>query len=158
LKSTCPPTPEKLGADGIGAHLAGKVNLQRGVDRDHFILLADDERVVDVFRGMEREQRIIVHVVVNLLRAEAEAGHDFAAINRLAVSGDGAAFDEFDDVVGDHFGVDAEVFLVLEEAEQRLRNAADAELDGGAVFDEGGDVFGDLPGRLGHFGRRHLQN
>ena len=149
---------EKLGADRIGANLSREVNLQRRVDRHHFVLLADDERVVDVFGGMKREQRIVVHVIVNLPRAEAEAGHDFAAINGFAVSGDGAALDEFDDVVGDHFGVNAEVFLVLEKPKHRLRNAANAEFNGGTILDEGGNVFGNLPGRLGRFGRRHLQN
>ena len=104
---------EEFRADGVGADLAGQVNFQRGVDGHHFVLLADDGRVVDVFGRMKREQRIVVHVIVNLLRAEAEAGDDFAVVNRLAFAGDGAALDEFDEIVGDHFGVDAEVFLAL---------------------------------------------
>ena len=149
---------EKFRADGIGADLAGEVNFQRGVDGHHLVLLADDGRVVDVFGRMEREQRIVVHVIVELLRAEAEAGDDFAAVNRLAVAGDGAALDQVDDAVGDHLGVDAEVFLVLQKADHRLRDAADAELNGRAVLHQRGDVFGDLPGRLGDLGGRHFQN
>ena len=107
---------------------------------------------------MKREQRIVVHVIVDFLRAEAEAGDDFAAVDRLAVAGDGAALDQLDDVVGDHLGVNAEVFLVLEKTEHRLRDAPDAKFNRRAVLHQRGDVFGNLPGRLGHLGGRHFQN
>ena len=49
-------------------------------------------------------------------------------------------------------------FLSFKKAEHRLRNAADAEFDGGAVLHQRGDVFGNLPGRLGDFRRRHFQD
>ena len=45
LKSTCPPTPEKnFEPMRIGADLAGEIHFQRGVDRHHLVLLADDVR------------------------------------------------------------------------------------------------------------------
>ena len=149
---------EKLRPDGIGAHLAGKVYLQRGIDRDHLVLLADDGRVVDVLRRLEGEEWIVVNVIVNPPRADGEAGDDFAMVRRLARAVDGARLDQLNNAVGDHLRVNAEVFLVLEEAKHRLRNAPDAELNGGTVFHQRGDVFGDLPGRLGDFSRRHFQN
>ena len=144
-------------AERVGADLAGEVDLQRGVDRHHLVLLADDERVVDVLGRVEGEQRVVVDVVVEPLGAHAEAGDDLAAVERLAAAGDHARLDQVDDAVGDHLGVDAQVLLVLEELQHRLRDAADAELDGRAVLDQRGDVLADLARCLAsRLGRRAL--
>ena len=48
---------EELGPDGIGANLAGQIHLQGSVHRHHFVLLANNERVVDVFGRVKREER-----------------------------------------------------------------------------------------------------
>ena len=140
-------------AERIRADLAGEVDLQGDVDGDLLVLLGDDERVVDVFRRMEREPRVVVDVVVEPPGSHAEAGDDLALIERLAAPVDGARLDQLDDGVGEHLGVDAEVLLVLEVRHHRLRNRADAELDRRVVLDQGGDVFADLARfrvRLGH--------
>ena len=46
--------------------------------------------------------------------------------------------------------------MSFKKTEHGLRNAPDAEFDGGAVLHQRGDVFGNLPGRLGDFGRSAL--
>ncbi len=51
------------------------------------------------------------------LRAEAEAGDDFAPVHRLAISRDRTALDQVNDAVGDHFRVNTEIFLSLQKAE-----------------------------------------
>ena len=61
---------------------------------------------------------------------------DLAAVERLARAGDRARLDQVDDRVGEHLGVDAQVLLVLEELDDRLGDAPDAELDGRAVVDQ----------------------
>ncbi len=104
---------EELGADRVGADLSGEIDLQGDVDGHHLVLLADDERVVDVLGGLKTEEWIVVDVVVELAGAQAEAGDDLAAVQRLAAAGDDAGLDQIDDAVGDHLGVDAEVLLVL---------------------------------------------
>ena len=83
--------PEKnFVADRVGAHLARQVHLQGGVDRHHLVLPADDARVVDVLRGVEGEGGIVVDEIVELLRAQAEAGHHLAAVQGLALAVDHA--------------------------------------------------------------------
>ena len=67
--------------------------------------------------------------------------------------GDDARLHERDDAVGDHFGVDPEVLPVAEELDGRVGNAADAELQRRAVFDQAGHVLADLPVDLELFGR-----
>ena len=133
----------ELGAERVGAHLAGEVDLEGGVDGHHLVLLADDERVVDVLGGVEREQGVVVDVVVELLGAHAEAGDDLAPVGGLLGAGDDAGLDQVDDGVGEHLGVDAEVLLLLEELDHRVGDAADAHLEGGAVLHERGDVLAD---------------
>ena len=67
------------------------------------------------------------------------------AVALLARAGDDAGLDEIDDRVGEHLGVDAEVALVAERERGGGRDAADAQLERGAVGDELGDVLADPP-------------
>jgi len=90
-------------------------------------LLADDVRIVDVFGRVKGEQRVVVNVIVEPPGPERETGDHLAAIHRLAGAGDSAGFDEVNDAVGNHLGVDAEVFFMREETEQGLRDASDAK-------------------------------
>ncbi len=107
------------GAQRVGADLAGQVDLQGRVDGHHLVLLADDERVVDVLGGVEGEERVVVDVVVQPPGAHAEAGDDLAPVDGLLGSGDDPGLDQVDDGVGEHLGVDAQVLLVLEELDHR---------------------------------------
>ena len=150
LKSTWPPTPEKNFVPSESAQTWPVRSISSAVLIATILccwLMIDGSLTYSV--GWNANDRVVVDVVVELARAEAEAGHDLAAVQRLARAGDDAGLDQVNDAVGEHLGVDAEVFLVLQERQQRLRNAPDAQLDRGAVLDQRGDVFGDLPGLLG---------
>ena len=130
-------------AEGVGADLACEVDFEADVDGDHFFVLANQIGVVDIFRRVKFEEGIIVDVVVEAFCAHTEACDDFAVIDVFLCAGDGAAFDEVDNPVAEHFSVDAEVFFIFEVFGEGLGDSADAALDGGAVFDEVGDVFAD---------------
>ena len=56
-----------LRADRLGADLAEEVDLDRRVDGDHVVVLADDVRVVDVFDRQDLHGRVIVDIVINAL-------------------------------------------------------------------------------------------
>ena len=56
--------------------------------------------------------------------------------------------------IGEHLGVDAQVLAVHQEGGDGIGNAADAELQGGAIFDQFGDVTADGLFGLGGRGRR----
>ena len=80
-------------------------------------------------------------------------------VDRLARAGDGAGLDQLNDAVGDHFGVHAEVLLAFEKAEQRLRDAPDAEFQGAAVFDQSAAMYSAIWRVVSVTSRRrHLQN
>ena len=53
-----------IGANRIRAHLAGEIQLNRRVDGDHILILADDERIVDVVDRMTFDERIIIEEAV----------------------------------------------------------------------------------------------
>jgi hypothetical protein len=149
-------TREELRADGIGAHLAGQIHFQGRVHSHHFVLPANDERVVDVFRWVEREEGIVVNVIVEPLCSQSETGHDLALVSRLACPGDRAGLNQVNDAVGDHFRVDAEILFAFEEAEERLWNSPNAELHRATVFHQSGRAMGCSPPQQEPF--EHDQN
>ncbi len=89
------------------------------------------------------DDRVVVDEVVQAPRAHEERGHHLAGVEALAGVGDDALVVEVDDALAEHLGVDAEVVLLVQEHEDGVGDAADAELQAGAVLHEAGDVAAD---------------
>ena len=87
--------------------------------------------------------------VVLLPRAERERVDGLAGIDGLARARDEAGLEQLDHAVDHHLGVDAEILdaRLLEHRADRVRHAADADLQARAVLDLGGDEGGDACGR-----------
>ena len=141
-----------LRADRLGADLAEEVDLDRRVDGDHVVVLADDVRVVDVFDRQDLDGRVIVDIIINALRTEGKRRDGLAAMDLLFAVVDRAALDELDHGVGEHLGVDAEVVLALKCHAGRVRDRADTELQARAVRNALGDEPAD---RLAHLVELH---
>lgn len=60
------------------------------------------------------------------------------------------------DAIGDQLGVQAEVVVIVQQPQDRVRNRADSGLTSGSVGDALGDEGGDLQIALGHRRRRRL--
>ena len=71
---------------------------------------------------MHFQRRVEVHEAVQALRTEREGRHHLARHVGLAAVGDRAGFDQREDAVADHLGVDAEVVLVPELHHHRVGN------------------------------------
>ena len=83
-------------------------------------------------------------------RAVDEACHDAAGSHGFVAVGDGARFDQVDDAIGEHLGVNPEVAFIMEAGEHGIRNAADTHLQRGSILDQIGNDFANarLNGRL----------
>ncbi len=127
-------------ADGLRADLAGEINLDGAIDRDHALELANDERVVGVVGGPHLDHRVVVYEVQQTSRAHDKARHNPPWVALLARAGDDAALDEIEHTIGEHLGMHAQVAPVSERLERRVRNRADAELQGRAILDQLGDI------------------
>jgi len=148
---------EEHRAEGVGAHLAGEIHLQRRVDRDHVVVLGDEERIVRVLRRVHLDDRVVVDEFIQLAAAGGEAADDLAGIEHLFASGNHAAFGQLADAVGEHLRVDAEVVLVRQAGEDGVGDPPDAELQGRAVAHEPRDVVGDPAGHVVELLVRPLQ-
>ena len=58
-----------------------EIDLERRVDRDHLVVLADERGVVGAIARVELDERVVVDEVVERARADDEAGHDPAAVH-----------------------------------------------------------------------------
>ena len=141
-----------LRADRLGTDLTEEVDLDRRVDGDHVVVLADDIRVVDIVDRQDLDGRVVVDEIIDTLRAEGKRRDGLAAVDLLFAVVDRAALDQLDHGVGEHLGVDAEVVLALERHAGRIRDRADAELQARAVRDKVGDEAAD---RLAHVVKLH---
>ena len=141
-----------LRADRLGADLTEEVDLDRRIDGDHVVVLADDVRVVDIVDRQDLDGRVVVDEIIDTLRAEGKRRDGLAAVDLLFAVVDRAALDQLDHGVGKHLGVDAEIVLALERHAGRIRDRADAELQARAVRDKVGDEAAD---RLAHIVELH---
>jgi hypothetical protein len=95
--SAVEPSVEALGAD-----LAANVDAEGLRDRDHALLRGDQGRIADVVNRVKREAWVVVDEVI-----EPPRSHRPARDNRPA---DHAGLDEVDHGLGDHVGVNRELF------------------------------------------------
>jgi len=107
---------------------------------------------------MHFQGRIAVHELVQLAGTQGEGGHGLAGHEALLAVGDGTSFDQGEDAVADHFGVDAQVVLVLQLHHHGIGNATVADLQGGAVVDEVGHVLADGFLHRADGGQTHFQH
>ena len=138
-------------AGGLRGRLALQVDLRRVVDRHDLVVLHDVVRQVGVVDRAAQDVRVAVDHVVEAARAEREGEDDLAGVERLARAGDEAGVEQVDQAVDQHLGVDAEVpdAAFRQQGADRVRHAADADLQAGAVLDLGGDEARDRAVDLG---------
>jgi hypothetical protein len=89
------------------------------------------------------EEGIVVNIIVEPLRTHTKACNNLAAVEGLFCTRDCTAFNQVDNPVAEHLGMDAEVFFVFQKFSQGLRNATYAALNSAAVFDKSGDILTD---------------
>jgi len=98
-------------ADRVGADLPGNIDLQGGVNRNHLVVLGDIGRQGVVVDGVELEYWVVIHVVVQSAGTHAESSQDLTGVERFAPVGHHARFDQIDQPIGKHLGVDAQILL-----------------------------------------------
>ena len=133
-------------AQRVGAHLARQVDLQGRVDGHEAVVLRDDVGVVRVSDIHHQHARVVVDEVVNGFRTHQEGRDHLAGVGFFGFAVDHALLHQRQHAVGEHFGVDAEVLMAAQLAENRIRNGPDAHLERCAVLDQRGAVLAD--GRL----------
>src|SRR5262245_2575111 len=90
---------------------------------------------------MKLDGRIVVDEIKKSFRAEDERGHHLTAVNCLAYAIDGAGLDEWNDSIGEHLRMDAQMAVISQKRPDRIRNTADAHLQSRPIFNEAGDVL-----------------
>ena len=131
-------------ADRFRTDLPGQIDLDRRVDRDHVVVLRDDSRVVALVGRIVQESLIIVKIRIRLAGPIREREHRLAGFERLAAVVDDAVLHQVDQRRAEHLCVDAQVPVILQRRDQRVRDAPDAKLQHIAVVDQSRDILADL--------------
>ena len=138
-------TADLLVACRFSVDLAIEVEVDAAVDGDKFIDAGNDADVVDVAYRCVEYDLVIIDEIIEALCTACESVHDFAFVAVL-LARNLTGFIKVYIGVDKHFRMTAQIFDVRFSqflADSR-RNAADAELQRAAVFDEGNDVIRDL--------------
>ena len=85
---------------------------------------------------MIQHLRVVVDEIVDFLGTHHEGGDDFASVQPFVGPVDDPFLDQRKDAVGEHFGVNADVFVVLQARKDGVGDGADAHLQTGTVFDQ----------------------
>ena len=82
----------------------------------------------------------MVKVLVHVAGTKCQTGNAAAWLNLLQRVINHAHLHQTENAIGHRLGVKAKMFVVFQAVQNRVRNAADTDLKGGAVRDLGGDV------------------
>src|SRR5207248_2367306 len=89
-----------------------------------------------IIAGFALENRIVVHKFEQFLGSESKSRYDLPRLEVLPSSGKHAGLDQRNHAFGNQFTVNAQVFTVHEEWQNRIRNATNAGLQYGPIFNE----------------------
>ena len=142
-------------ADALGGHLPCYVNLHRGVDRYHVVVLGNYVRVVGIHETAGLALRVVVEEGVHAFAAHGEAEGGDAAVDIFPGVVHRAALHQVDHRLHEELRVDAKMALRLAAVAHGDAQSADAELDAGPVRDALGDEVGDPVVQLAGRGVRH---
>ena len=106
----------------------------------------NDIDVVRVVHGMELDLRIAIDEAVQRVGTNGERGHHLAGVHGLARAIDHARVKEGKEAIGEHLGMDAEIAVGLQLAEDGVGDGANAHLEGCPVGDERRDVAAHFDG------------
>ena len=135
----------------LRVHLTEQVHVHRVVDGDEVVQLGDDMDVVGVVHRGSHDVGVVIHVVVELLRARTEGEHLPALVQVLVLSGDLARPGDVHEGVHIHLGVDPQVPQVGlgDHGADGVGHTADAQLEAGPVGDLGYHQAGHGPVHVG---------
>ena len=98
-----------LDAGGLGADLSEEIDIHRVVDGHKVVQLCHNPHVVGVAYRSAHAGRVIVQIVVELLRACAEAVHLTALVDGLVRAGDLACLGDIHERVHIHLRMYAQI-------------------------------------------------
>ncbi len=127
---------------GIGQDLARQVDGAGHADGRHPVMAGDHGRVVDKIGRAELHGRIVVQGRIEGIRADGASGHGFAAVDSFVPVGDDAPKRQIEQLLGENFGVDAEIVFVCQGAGHGLGGRTQAQVQGGAVLHQPGGQTG----------------
>src|SRR5216117_1331506 len=82
------------GADRLGTHLPGQINLQGAIDGHHMVKLTNDLDIVGVADRTQLNHGIIIQKVHQAARPYEKAGDHLVAVKGLTGPGNDSPFDE----------------------------------------------------------------
>ena len=92
---------------------------------------------------MEFDERVVIDKLKQPRRAGDEARHNPSRMDRLEPVGDHAPFHQRHNIVGKHFGMDAEIVPVSQPAEHGIGDRADPQLEAGPILHQIRHLFAD---------------
>ena len=121
-----------------------RVDFNATVDGYHLVILTDDRYFIHIVDVQKGEERIVMNIVVQFAATQAKSGHHPSGVFCFEFIVDDTRFDQRNDPIGEHFRMNAQITVVAETAQHRVRNGAYAHLQGSAIGDQFGDVFADF--------------
>ena len=91
--------------------MARQINFNRTVDRRNIGVAPNHAGIVDVGDIEHGNLWVIIDEIIQPPRAHHKTTNDFAGVGFLHASVDDAAFNQIDNPIGKHFGVNAQIFV-----------------------------------------------
>ena len=111
--------------DCFRTHLSLQVHLNARVDGHNVVILRDDGWIVAHIHRQHPDHRIVIHIIIQPACAHQKGDTHLFYIALLALAVDHTAFQQRQYTVGDHLGVQSEVFFLPEKRAHRIGQRTD---------------------------------
>src|SRR6266480_7932096 len=124
------------GADRLGTHLPGQINLQGAIDGHHMVKLTNDLDIVGVADRTQLNHGIIIQKVHEAARPNDKAGDHLASVKGLTGSGNDSPLDEVEYTIGEHFAMYAQVTPISQRLHDGIGNGSDTQLQSRPILNQ----------------------
>ena len=106
------------------------------------MLRGDGGGVANRIHRLHGKQRVVVNQVVQCTGPQCHAGDNFEWFTGLAGTGQAAVLQQRNEGIGNDVGVHPQVLAICQVLQCLVRHLAQTDLQGGAVFNDAGNVAG----------------
>ena len=93
--------------------LPHQINLNGGIDGNHVIILCNHIGVIDMLHPMQLKAGVIIQKIIQSLRACREGRNAFAAVQCFLFIIDDTCFNQVDNAIRRHFGMQTQILFIL---------------------------------------------
>src|SRR5574344_843790 len=100
------------------------------------MISGNDEWIIGISNVHHQDIWIVINEIVYVIGSQQERGYDLALVDSFHRAIDNSFFDKFQYAICEHFGMKAQILMMMKLSGKGIRQSSDSHLQAGPVIDQ----------------------